>query len=67
MPIILVVESDIAKVLGQSLIAMDVQQPVICIDQIHVETGDYIDIGEALKSDVGPVVVKTLRFHSSNQ
>ena len=67
LPIILVVESDIAKVLGQSLIAMDVQQPVICIDQIHVETGDYIDIGKALKSDVVPVVVKTLTFHSSNQ
>lgn len=66
-PIILVVESDVAKVLGQSLIAMGVEQPVICIDQIHVDTGDYIDIGRALKSNVVPVIVKTLTFHSSTQ
>ncbi|MBO1001454.1 ethanolamine ammonia-lyase reactivating factor EutA [Pseudogracilibacillus auburnensis] len=67
LPIILVVESDLAKVLGQSLIAIGVQQPVISIDQIHVDTGDYIDIGKALKTDVVPVIVKTLTFHSSEQ
>lgn len=64
-PIILIVESDVAKALGQSLIAMGVEQPVICIDQIHVDTGDYIDIGKALKSNVVPVIVKTLTFHSA--
>src|SRR5699024_874641 len=67
LPIILVVESDLATVLGQSFIAVGVEQRVICIDQIHVDTGDYIDIGRALKSDVVPVIVKTLTFHSSEQ
>lgn len=65
LPIILVVETDVAKVLGQSLIAMGVEQPVICIDQIQVDTGDYIDIGRALQSNVVPVIVKTLTFHSA--
>lgn len=67
LPIILVVETDVAKVLGQSLIAMGAKQPVICIDQIQVDTGDYIDIGKALRSNVVPVIVKTLTFHSAAQ
>lgn len=64
-PIVLVLQSDHAKVLGQTLLAMNVQQSVICIDQIRVEHGDYLDIGRALDSGVVPVVVKTLTFHSS--
>lgn len=64
-PIILVIQSDHAKVLGQTLAAQQVQQSIICIDQISVETGDYIDIGKALDSGVVPVVVKTLTFHSA--
>lgn len=67
LPIILVVETDVAKVLGQTLIAMGTEQAVICIDQIKVETGDYIDIGKALQSNVVPVIVKTLTFHSIAQ
>ena len=47
-PIVLVLQSDHAKVLGQTLIAMNVRQSVICIDQITVEQGDYIDIGKSL-------------------
>lgn len=62
---ILIIESDIAKVLGQSLQAMKVPQSVVCIDQIKVDNGDYIDIGRSLESGVVPVVVKTLTFHSS--
>ena len=64
-PIILILQTDHAKVLGQTLIAMQVRQSVICIDQITVEHGDYMDIGRALESGVVPVVVKTLTFHSS--
>ena len=64
-PIILIIQSDHAKVIGQTLVAMNVQQSVICVDQINVETGDYIDIGKALVSGVVPVVVKTLTFHTS--
>ena len=64
-PIVLILQTDHAKVLGQTLIAMQVRQSVICIDQITVEHGDYMDIGRALESGVVPVVVKTLTFHSS--
>lgn len=64
-PIILVLQSDHAKVLGQTLLAMNVRQSVICVDQISVEQGDYMDIGRVLDSGVVPVVVKTLTFHSS--
>lgn len=65
LPIVLVLQTDHAKVLGQTLLAKNVRQSVICIDQISVDHGDYIDIGKALESGVVPVVVKTLTFHSS--
>ncbi|OXS76691.1 ethanolamine ammonia-lyase reactivating factor EutA [Domibacillus enclensis] len=64
-PMILVVQTDHAKVLGQTLHAMAARQSIICIDQINVDHGDYMDIGRALQSEVVPVVVKTLTFHSS--
>ncbi|MFJ5764059.1 ethanolamine ammonia-lyase reactivating factor EutA [Lysinibacillus sp. NPDC093210] len=63
-PIIIVIQSDYAKVIGQTLQAINPSVPILCIDQIKVETGDYIDIGEVLPSGVVPVVVKTLAFHS---
>jgi len=64
LPIVLVLETDHAKVLGQTLHAMQVRQSIICIDQIKVEHGDYLDIGRSLASDTVPVVIKTLTFHS---
>jgi ethanolamine utilization protein EutA len=63
-PIIIVIQSDYAKIIGQTIQAINPTVPIICIDQIKVETGDYIDIGEVLPSGVVPVVVKTLAFHS---
>lgn len=63
-PLILILQADYAKVIGQTIQAIDATKPIICIDQIKVETGDYIDIGEVLPSGVVPVVVKTLAFHS---
>jgi len=63
-PIIIVIQSDYAKVIGQTIQAINQTVPIICIDQIKVETGDYIDVGEVLPSGVVPVVVKTLAFHS---
>ena len=65
LPIVLVLETDHAKVIGQTLLAMSVPQSVICIDQVSVDHGDYMDIGKELDSGVVPVVVKTLTFHSS--
>ena len=48
-PLILVVENDIGKVLGNALnVALHREKPVVCIDGIHAQGGDYIDIGEPL-------------------
>lgn len=63
--IILVLEADYAKVLGQSLTLKKGTKQVVCIDQIYVRTGDYIDIGNPLQAGVVPVVVKTLAFHKA--
>ncbi|MHC0036399.1 ethanolamine ammonia-lyase reactivating factor EutA [Pseudoneobacillus sp. C159] len=62
-PLVIVLESDHAKVLGQTIKVQSPTQSIICIDQINVEHGDYIDIGNLLQTNVVPVVIKTLTFH----
>jgi len=64
-PLILVIEADCGKVLGQSINA-NANQPLemVCIDQLEVEDCDYIDIGKPLMAGrVVPVVLKTLVFN----
>lgn len=60
---IVVVEQDMAKALGQALAALT-DGPLLCLDGIGVENGGYLDIGApAAGGSVLPVVIKTLVFH----
>lgn len=63
-PLIIIVEKDIAKVLGQTIKAyLPPNKDVVCIDSVTVENGDYVDIGKSIANGkVVPVVVKTLLF-----
>lgn len=65
-PMFVIVENDIAKVLGQTIHRqLNKSKSVVCIDSIKVENGDYIDIGKPLvNGKVVPVVIKTLVFNS---
>lgn len=64
MPILVITERDFAKALGLLLIRLlTTKRPVVCLDKIHVENGDYIDIGRPI-CGVVPVIVKTLIFNS---
>lgn len=64
-PLVVVLETDRAKVLGQSLGAKRGRRDdVICIDSVRTRGGDYIDIGAPVGAGRAvPVVVKTLVFN----
>lgn len=66
LPLIIIVESDIGKALGNALnIKLGREKDVICIDSVRTKSGDYIDIGEPVGGGhVLPVIVKTLIFNS---
>lgn len=65
-PLIVVLRKDCAKVLGQTLqLKLGHAADVICVDQVEVGEGDFIDIGKPIMGGrVVPVVVKTLVFEN---
>lgn len=59
-PIYLVMETDMAKALGFYLaLKLPKETPILCIDRVQLDAGDYLDVGEPISGAL-PVVVKTL-------
>lgn len=56
-------ENDLAKVLGQALQKRaGGEKEVICIDQVDVTHGDYIDLGLPVSGEAISISIKTLAF-----
>lgn len=64
LPLILMVDGDIGKLLGHILEhELGVERGIISIDGIHLREFDYVDIGELMpNSGVVPVIIKSLLF-----
>lgn len=63
-PFIIIIEHDYARVLGQTLKNLINGRPLLVIDQVGLEEGDYIDIGSpVLEGRAVPLSVKTLIFY----
>ena len=59
-PVLLCLEADMAKALGQALaVRLPENARILCIDRIRVEEGSFLDIGAPVGGAM-PVVVKTL-------
>jgi ethanolamine utilization protein EutA len=63
-PLIVIIKHDYAQALGQLLKALTGSRPILIIDQVGLDEGDFIDIGTPLMDGrVVPLVVKTLIFY----
>ena len=63
-PLVAIIERDYAQALGQTVKAMLPDRPLLVIDQVGLQEGDYIDIGTPLMDGrVVPLSVKTLIFY----
>ncbi|MHA2244589.1 MAG: ethanolamine ammonia-lyase reactivating factor EutA [Candidatus Hodarchaeales archaeon] len=64
LPIILLFQTDLAKMLSISLRRdTSIRENLICLDELYLDTGDWVDIGAMLQDrDVYPVTVKSLVF-----
>ncbi|WP_066456545.1 ethanolamine ammonia-lyase reactivating factor EutA [Anaerotruncus rubiinfantis] len=65
-PLIVILEQDIGKVLGNALrYRLGNEKEIICLDSIAAKSGDYIDIGVPVANGrVIPVIIKTLIMNS---
>ena len=65
LPVIVVLEADIGKVLGQSMKVLNPEANIVCVDQLVVTEGDYVDIGWPMyNGTVVPVIIKSLVFET---
>jgi ethanolamine utilization protein EutA len=63
-PFIIIIEHDYARALGQSVKTLLPRHPLLVVDQVGLQEGDYIDIGRPmLEGRVVPLSVKTLIFY----
>jgi len=58
-PILIGVETDMAKALGQAIALLRPGEGILCIDRVRLRDGDFLDIGSPIGPAL-PVVVKTL-------
>ena len=61
-PVILCMEQDMAKALGQTLaLRLGPNRGILCIDRVRLTEGSYLDVGAPIGPAL-PVVVKTIVF-----
>jgi len=67
--IILIFAYDFAKVLGITIRdETSIQNNILCLDELQLEEGDWIDVGAPLKSTQAfPVTVKSLVFNENKE
>ena len=58
-PMLIAMEEDLAKALGQAIALLNPDIACLCIDRVRLREGDYLDIGKPIGPAL-PVVVKTL-------
>lgn len=59
-PLVVALEADIAKALGQQLaLRKKAEAEILCIDRVKLQDGDYLDVGPPVGPAL-PIVVKTL-------
>ena len=61
-PVLLCLQSDFAKALGQCLgLLLPPDRPILCMDGLYLDTGSYLDVGYPVGPAL-PVVIKSLIF-----
>jgi ethanolamine utilization protein EutA len=59
-PVLICLEQDMAKALGQALaVRLPEDRPILCIDRVKLTGESYLDVGAPVGPAL-PVVVKTL-------